>query len=61
MTNHPQRRRGRPSIPVGERKVSQTISLSPDVIAAAKALGPGWMPAIDDILRKALIVENEAG
>ena len=55
MTNHPNRRRGRPPIPEHERKVSQTISLSPDVLAAAKALGPGWMPQVDDILRKALI------
>jgi uncharacterized protein (DUF4415 family) len=54
MTNHPNRGRGRPPLAVGARKVSQTISLSPDVLAALKAKGRGWMPATDDLLRRAL-------
>lgn len=55
MTNHPNRSRGRPPIPECERKVSQTMKLSPDVLAACKSLGPGWMPQVDAILRKVLI------
>lgn len=52
MTNHPNRSRGRPR---GTSKRTVSISLSHDVIDAAKALGPGWMPRVDDILRRALI------
>lgn len=55
MTNHPNRSRGRPPGPAEERKVNQTISLSPEVLAACKALGPGWMPKVNEILRKELI------
>lgn len=56
MVNHPNRAKaGRPPIPEAERKVRQTVSLSPDVLEACKALGPGWMPQVDAILRKALL------
>lgn len=43
--------RGRPKAEV--TKVSTTIRLDPDVIAAFKAKGPGWQSRINDALRKA--------
>jgi uncharacterized protein (DUF4415 family) len=43
--------RGRPKADV--TKVSTTIRLDPDVIAAFKAQGAGWQSRINDALRKA--------
>lgn len=43
--------RGRPKADV--TKVSTTIRLDPDVIAAFKAQGSGWQSRINDALRKA--------
>lgn len=43
--------RGRPKADV--TKVSTTIRLDPDVIAAFKAQGAGWQGRINDALRKA--------
>lgn len=44
-------RRGRPKAAV--TKVSTTLRLDPDVIAAFRADGPGWQSRINDALRKA--------
>ena len=44
-------RRGRPKAAV--TKVSTTLRLDPDVIAAFRAGGPGWQPRINYALRKA--------
>jgi uncharacterized protein (DUF4415 family) len=44
-------RRGRPR--AEKPKVSTTIRLDPDVIAAFKSGGPGWQSRINDALRKA--------
>jgi uncharacterized protein (DUF4415 family) len=44
-------RRGRPK--VDAPKVSTTIRLDPDVLAAFKASGPGWQSRINEALRKA--------
>lgn len=43
--------RGRPKELV--TKVSTTIRLDPDVLAAFKAEGPGWQSRINDALRRA--------
>ena len=43
--------RGRPKADV--TKVSTTIRLDPDIIAAFKAQGSGWQGRINDALRKA--------
>ena len=43
--------RGRPKAAV--RKVSTTIRLDPDVVAAFKADGPGWQSRMNAALRKA--------
>lgn len=45
-------RRGRP--PLDEPKVSTTIRLDADVLAAYRAEGPGWQTRINEVLRKAL-------
>ena len=42
--------RGRPK--AGVTKVSTTIRLDPDIIAAFKADGSGWQGRINDALRK---------
>ena len=44
-------RRGRPKL--DETKVSTTLRLDPDVVAAFRAGGPGWQSRINDALRKA--------
>lgn len=44
-------RRGRPKAEAP--KVSTTIRLDPDVLAAFKASGPGWQSRINEVLRKA--------
>ena len=44
--------RGRPKAAV--TKVSTTIRLDPDVLAAFKADGPGWQTRINQALRKSV-------
>ena len=44
-------RRGRPKADV--TKVSTTLRLDPDVLAAFRAGGPGWQSRINAVLRKA--------
>ena len=45
------KRRGRPAIPVDERKVNQTLRIDPDVLDAYKATGSGWQTLMNDALR----------
>ncbi len=47
--------RGRPK--AAETKVSTTIRLDPDVLAAFKADGPGWQTRINQALRKSVGLE----
>ncbi len=47
--------RGRPKAAV--TKVSTTIRLDPDVLAAFKADGPGWQTRINQALRKSVGLE----
>ena len=47
--------RGRPK--VAATKVSTTIRLDPDVLAAFKADGPGWQTRINQVLRKSVGLE----
>lgn len=42
--------RGRPPKP--DRKIALNIRLSPDVIAAFRAMGPGWQAKIDGALKE---------
>ena len=51
-------RRGRP--PLDEPKVSTTIRLDADVLAAYRAEGPGWQTRINDVLRLHLEREGRA-
>lgn len=44
--------RGRPKAEV--TKVSTTLRLDPDILAAFRATGPGWQGRINATLRKAL-------
>lgn len=44
--------RGRPKAPV--TKVSTTLRLDPDILAAYRATGPGWQGRINADLRRAL-------
>lgn len=44
--------RGRPKADV--TKVSTTLRLDPDILAAFRATGPGWQGRINDTLRRAL-------
>ena len=47
--------RGRPKAAVN--KISTTIRLDPDVLAAFKADGPGWQTRINQALRKSVGLE----
>ena len=47
--------RGRPKAAV--TKISTTIRLDPDVLAAFKADGPGWQTRINQALRKSVGLE----
>ena len=47
--------RGRPKAAVA--KISTTIRLDPDVLAAFKADGPGWQTRINQALRKSVGLE----
>jgi uncharacterized protein (DUF4415 family) len=49
------RKPGRPPIAPEARKRSTTLRLSPDVLDALRAGGPGWQTRADAILRKALL------
>ncbi|MBA3904808.1 MAG: hypothetical protein C0522_14235 [Rhodocyclaceae bacterium] len=46
------RPRGRPTVP--DRKRQLTLRLSPDVITALRATGPGWMARAEAMLRAGL-------
>lgn len=48
-------KRGRPPLPPGAAKRAVSIRLSPDVLDALRASGPGWQTRVDAILRKALV------
>jgi uncharacterized protein (DUF4415 family) len=50
-------RRGRP--PLDEPKISTTIRLDADILAAFRAEGSGWQTRINDVLRAHL--EQRAG
>ena len=51
-------KRGRPK--AATPKISTTIRLDPDVVAAFKANGPGWQSRINQALREAVgLSENE--
>lgn len=45
---------GRPALDKDTRKQAISIRLSPDVLEALRASGPGWQTRADDILRKGL-------
>jgi uncharacterized protein (DUF4415 family) len=45
-------RRGRPSLPIDERKKAITLRLDPGVIEAYRATGAGWQARINEDLRK---------
>lgn len=49
------RRRGRPSLAPEDRKQQVSFRLSPEVLAALKASGPGWRTRVDELLRAALL------
>jgi len=48
-------KRGRPPLPPGEAKEKINMRLSPDVLAALRASGPGWQTRADELLRQALL------
>lgn len=54
----PMRRGGRP--PATVRKVSTTIRLDADVLAAMQATGPGWQTRVNDALRALFVQSPEA-
>ncbi|CAG2138891.1 hypothetical protein LMG26411_01638 [Cupriavidus numazuensis] len=45
------KRRGRPALPVDERKVTLNMRADRDVVEAFKATGDGWQTRINDVLR----------
>lgn len=47
------RRRGRPALPAGARKLPVLLKLDPDVVERFKADGPGWQTRMNAALRKA--------
>jgi uncharacterized protein (DUF4415 family) len=47
-------KRGRPLLADDERKQKINIRLSPDVLTALRASGPGWQSRVDEILRERL-------
>lgn len=51
-------KRGRPK--AAHPKISTTIRLDPDVLAAFKADGPGWQGRINAALRKAAGLSSES-
>jgi uncharacterized protein (DUF4415 family) len=51
-------RRGRPRLDPDARKQTITLRLSPEVIAALRASGPGWNARVDEILRTSLKVDD---
>ena len=55
------RKGGRPAKPAEERKQQVTMRLSPDVLAAARATGPGWQTRVDDVLRRTFVGDGIVG
>ena len=49
------RPRGRPAKAPDERKRQVTMRLSPDVLKAARATGPGWQTRADAALRREFV------
>jgi uncharacterized protein (DUF4415 family) len=49
------RGRGRPPMPPEKRKRQVTVRLSPEILAAARATGPGWQARVNEALRKAFL------
>jgi uncharacterized protein (DUF4415 family) len=47
-------RGGRPRLPAGQHRRQLTLRLSPDTIAALRALGPGWNAFAEEAVLKAL-------
>ncbi|WP_439683944.1 Phage protein [Cupriavidus oxalaticus] len=45
------RPRGRPSLPIEQRKVTLNMRADRDVVEAFKATGEGWQTRINDVLR----------
>lgn len=52
------RPRGRPRITESMRKRQVTLRLAPDVIAALRATGPGWMARAEAMLRAGLALDE---
>jgi uncharacterized protein (DUF4415 family) len=52
------RPRGRPAKAPDERKRQVTLRLSPDVLNAARATGPGWQTRADAALRREFVIER---
>lgn len=52
------RPRGRPQVTESLRKRQVTLRLSPDVIAALRATGPGWMVRAEAMLRRGLALDE---
>lgn len=48
------RPRGRPPKPEESRKRNVSLRLSPDVVEALRASGPGWQTRAEDMLREGL-------
>lgn len=46
--------RGRPAKPEGDRKRNVSLRLSPDVLDALRASGPGWQTRAEEMLREGL-------
>lgn len=45
------KRRGRPALPVEQRKVTLNMRADRDVVEAFKSTGEGWQTRINDVLR----------
>lgn len=52
------RPRGRPAKAPDERKRQVTMRLSPDVLKAARATGPGWQTRADAALRREFVTDR---
>ena len=46
-------RRGRPPLPIGQKKQQVTMLLDPDVLAHFKKDGKGWQTRVNSALRQA--------
>lgn len=54
------RKRGRPALPVEDRKRHVTLRLSPDVIESLRATGRGWQARAEQMLRDGLARADKA-